>query len=79
MTYLTEPEVFTRLREELAKFPSFAAFARERDVHRSTLCEVMAGKWNDGSGGFAPSVLTAIGVRKHVVYELVEDRREKAA
>lgn len=77
---LTEDEVRTRLRAAVDKFPSQLAFANEHEVSPTYVCRILAGRlYNGTSGSFPPSVLSTIGVRKRVVYELVEDEQEEAA
>lgn len=79
MTYLTETEAIARLRAAIAKYPTATAFARDKGVCLPLVYNARSGQYNNGSGGIPNSVATAAGMRKRVVYELVEDRKERAA
>lgn len=74
---LTESEVRTLLLTEIAKYPSVFAYAREHKFDSSIAYRTLDGKYH--GGGFPPSMLTGIGVRKRVIYELIEDPKEMAA
>ena len=69
MKLLTESEVRARLDKAIAEAGSAAALARTWGVTRTYICMVRKGRYT--GGGVPPQILTMIGVRKRLVYELI--------
>ncbi len=70
---LTENQVRDILRAQIAQSGNQMAFARAHDLAGPLVNTVLSGRYKPG--GFPPSVLTALGVRKVTVYVL-DDRNE---